>query len=394
MTNTSYITGLKCVKCGHEQTDMAARLRCATCNGYMQAAYDLDAARASLDREAVEGRRGGLWRFREMLPVRSEEHVVSLAEGGAPLIRSRRLGPLLGLKALYFKDLTRNPTGSFKDYSSSTSVSKAREVGVPGIVLVSAGNASASFAAYCSVAGIEFHAVTIPGSYPAMMVQNTIYGAINHAAQGTSVDAGRMGHALAEERGFMDGGMPANPYRVEGKKIIGYEIAESLGWTAPARIVCPTAGGTSILALHKAFSEMRALGWAEGMPALDCIQAESCQPVVRSWRTGEPQVGAEHPNSIAIGLMSANPEAGPQLVDIMRETGGLGATVSDDEIRSAQVTLAREEGLFVEPSSAASLAGLIKLRDTGRISDDEPVVLMLTGSGLKATATIAPYLGL
>lgn len=390
----SYITGLKCVKCGHEQSDMDKRLRCAVCNGYTLAAYDLDLARGSLDRKTVTDRRGGMWRFRELLPVRSQDNIVSIAEGGTPLLRSRSIGPRLGLANLYFKDLTRNPTGSFKDYSSSTSVSKAREVGVPGIVLVSAGNASASFAAYCSVAGIAFHAVTIPGSYPPMVVQNAIYGAISHAAQGTSVDAGRMGHALATEYGFMDGGMPANPYRVEGKKIIGYEIAEDLGWKAPARIVCPTAGGTSILALHKAFAEMQALGWLDGMPALDCIQAESCQPVVQSWSTGEPQIGAKYPNSIAIGLLSANPEAGPQLVEIMRETGGLGATVSDDEIRSAQLMLAREEGLFVEPSSAASLAGLIKLRDEGGTSDDGPVVLMLTGSGLKATAIIAPYLGL
>lgn len=391
---SSYISGLKCMKCGHEQTDMEARLRCAKCNGYTQAVYDLKVARGSLSRKVVSERQGGLWRFREMLPVRSSENIVSIAEGGAPLIRSRKIGKKLGIANLYFKDLTRNPTGSFKDYSSSTSVSKARELDVAGIVLVSAGNASSSFAAYCTMADIEFHAVTIPGSYPAMLVQNAIYCAINHAAQGTSVDAGRLGSMLAEEHGFMDGGMPANPYRVEGKKIIGYEIAENLGWKAPARIVCPTAGGTSILALHKAFTEMQALGWAEGMPALDCIQAESCQPVVQSWRSGEPIVGAKHPDSIAIGLLSANPEAGPQLVDVMRETGGLGMTVSDDEILDAQASLAREEGLFVEPSSAASLAGLIKLHRDGRIPDDGPVVLMLTGSGLKAAAAIAPRLGL
>ena len=388
----SFIIGLKCVRCGHEQNDMSRTMRCAGCGGYVQARYDLRAAAGALDRDAVSARRGGMWRFRELLPARDPESILSIGEGGTPLIASRRIGPELGLDNLHFKDLTRNPTGSFKDYSSSSSVSKAREIGVEGIVLVSAGNASGSFAAYCSVAGIPFHAVTLPGSYDAMRVQLAAYGAIAHKVDGNSVEAGKVAHRFAEELGLMDAAVPSNPYRVEGKKVIGYEIAEALGWQAPDRIVCPTAGGTSIMALYKGFSELMALGWVDRMPALDCIQTESCRPIVDAWRSGEPMKPAARPDSIAIGLLSANPEAGLFLVDIMRETGGVGAFVTDDEIREAQLALARKEGLLVEPSSAAALAGLVKLRAENRIGNEERVVLMLTGSGLKGTEVLAPYL--
>jgi threonine synthase len=332
----------------------------------------------------VAARHGGMWRYREFLPVREDDNIVSLGEGGTPLLRSRRIGPRLGLENLMFKDLTRNPTASFKDYSSSTSVSKAREIGAPGIVLMSAGNASSSFAAYCAAAGIPFHAIMLSNSYPGMVVQNLVYGSHAYRVEGTASDAGRVSARLAAENGWMDAGMPSNPYRVEGKKVIGFEIAESLGWRAPDRIVCPTAGGTSILALRKGFAELNAVGWVEGAPRLDCVQTTSCAPVVKAWASGGPIVPAARPDSIAIGLLAPNPEAGGLLVESMRTSGGEGITVTDAEIRAAQLALAREEGLFVEPSSAAALAGLIGLQERGAIGAGETIVLMLTGSGLKA----------
>ncbi|MCL4188107.1 MAG: threonine synthase [Rhodobacteraceae bacterium] len=388
----SFIRHLACMGCGHAQDDMSTALRCERCGHYMQARYDLDRAAGAIDRDAITASHGGLWRFRRLLPVRDTAAILSLAEGGTPLLPSRQIGASLGMRNLHFKDLSRNPTGSFKDYSASTCVSKARETAVRGIVLVSGGNGSSAFAAYCGVAGIPFHAVTLPGSYDAMRVQLAVYGAIDHRAEGTSVEAGRLARRLAEEHGLIDAGVPANPYRVEGKKVIGYEIAEALGWKAPDRIVCPTAGGTGIMALYKGFTELMALGWVDRMPALDCIQAESCRPIVDAWRTGEPMKGAERPDSIAVGLLSAKPEAGPHVVDIMRRTGGAGTIVSDDEIRAAQLQLARHEGLLVEPSSAAALAGLRRLRAEGRIAVDETVVLMLTGSGLKGTELLLPHL--
>jgi threonine synthase len=389
---SSFITGLRCMLCGHEQTDMSRRMRCDACGGYCQAVYDLAAARADLSRGSVAARRGGLWRFRELLPVRDEAHIVTLAEGGTPLLPSRRIGRRLGLRHLFFKDLTRNPTSSFKDYSSSTSISKAREIGIKDIVLMSAGNASSSFAAYCSLAGIRFHALMLSNSFEGMVIQNLVYGPDAAIVEGDSGQAGLIAADLAARHGWMNGGVPSNPYRVEGKKVIGFEIAEALDWAVPDRIICPTAGGTSIMALDKAFRELEALGWTDGSPKLDCIQSVNCPPVVDAWRTGEPIRPARDPQSVAIGLLAPNPEAGPLLVEIMRRTGGSGVTVDDDEIRAAQLELAREEGLFVEASSAAALAGLTRMVAQARVSPDERIVLMLTGAGLKSPEVVAPLL--
>ena len=388
----SYISGLRCMRCSHAQDDLSRRMRCERCGGYCQATYDLDAARRDLSPADFRHRQNGLWRFRELLPVREPANIVTLAEGGTPLLKSRRIGPAIGVPELYFKDLTRNPTYSFKDYSSSTSVSKAKEVGFEDIVLMSAGNASSSFAAYCAVAGIRFHALMLSNTFEAMLVQNLVYGPDAAMIDADSATAGRIAGDLAMKNGWMNGGVPSNPYRVEGKKAIGYEIAESLGWTAPGRIVCPTAGGTSIMALDKAFRELRQLGWVEGFPKLDCVQSDTCRPVVDAWRTDEQMKPAERPDSVAIGLLAPNPEAGPLLVSTMRRTGGAGVAVTDDEIRRAQLSLAQEEGLFVEASSAASLAGLRKMVASGTVTGDESVVLMLTGAGIKSPEVVAPLL--
>ena len=389
---TSFISGLRCMNCGHEQHDLSRRMRCERCDGYCQATYDLDAARRQLGPADFRHRQNGLWRFRELLPVRDDAHIVTLGEGGTPLLQSRRIGPALGLPELYFKDLTRNPTYSFKDYSSSTSVSKAKEIGIEDIVLMSAGNASSSFAAYCAVAGIRFHALMLSNTFEAMLVQNLVYGPDAAMIDADSATAGRIAGDLALKNGWMNGGVPSNPYRVEGKKAIGFEIAERLGWKAPGRIVCPTAGGTSIMALDKAFRELRELGWVEGFPKLDCVQSQTCRPIVDAWSTGERMKPAERPDSVAIGLLAPNPEAGPLLVSTMRRTGGAGVAVTDDEIRRAQLSLAQEEGLFVEASSAASLAGLRKMVAAGTITGDESVVLMLTGAGIKSPEVVAPLL--
>lgn len=382
---TTYATGLEAVD-GGETLALDSRVFRTPAGGFTEVAYDLERARAELDRDAVAARTGGLWRFRELLPIADGANVVSLGEGATPLLPSRSIGRELGLEALWFKDLTRNPTGSFKDYSASVSVSKARELGVEAMVLVSAGNASSAFAAYCTVAGIRFVALMMPGCYPSLITQNLAYGAEGWMVEGDTARAGELADRLTRKHGWMNGAVPANPYRVEGKKVIGYEIAEALGWQAPDRIVCPTAGGTSILALSKAFAELGALGWAPGVPKLDCVQAQSCQPVVGAWRTGSREiVTAQHPDSIAIGLLAAAPAAGPRLLDIMAATGGHGEAVGDDEIRDAQRALARGEGLYVEPSSAAALAGLRRMVAAGVVRRDERIVLMLTGSGLKSS---------
>jgi threonine synthase len=380
----SYATGLKALE-GDEVKDINSRDFLAADGGFTEAVYDLDKARRELDRDRIAARTNGLWRYRELLPVLDEANIITLREGNTPLLPSRGVGPELGLARLYCKDLTRNPTGSFKDYSASVSLSKAREVGVETVLLMSAGNASSAFAAYASLAGIEFVALMLPISYPAMVTQNLFYGARGYIVDADSGRAGALAGRLCRKHGWMNGGVPANPYRVEGKKIIGYEIAEQLGWRAPDHIVCPTAGGTSILSLRKAFAEMGALGWVEGMPRLHCIQTVSCAPIVDAWKAGRREIiPAARPDSIAIGLLAPAPSAGNRILSIMAETGGRGETVSDEEIRDAQRALARREGLYTEPSAAAALAGLRKLVADGTVQPDETVVLMITGSGLKS----------
>ena len=387
----AFVEGLVCRDCGSLQSDMERRFRCASCNGFLEARYDLTAIRRHLDRAALASRRGGVWRFRELLPVRDDSNIVSLKEGGTPLLRSRRIGPALGMTNLYFKDLTRNPTYSFKDYSSTVSISKAKEIGVPAMAVMSAGNGASSVSAYCAAAGIPFHAMMLPNAYEGMITQCMVYGANGYMLDGIGADVWPPVTKLIQERGWMDSGIPINPYRAEGKKIIGYEICEDLDWQAPDRIVCPTAGGASILGLTKAFGELKALGWIGAGAKLDCVQAESCAPVVEAWRSGGPIKPAANPKSIAIGLLAANPGAGRYLVDAIKASGGAGVTVSDDEIRTAQLSLARDEALYVEPSSAAALAGLRRLRSTGLIGDDERVVLLLTGAGIKATEIASAY---
>jgi threonine synthase len=387
----TFLVGLACLGCGAIQSDMERRFRCARCDGFLEARYDLAAARRALDRAALGRQRGGVWRFRALLPVRDEANVVSLMEGGTPLVPSRRIGPRLGLGRLFFKDLTRNPTYSFKDYSSTVTISKAREIAMPALAVMSAGNGASSVSAYCAAAGIPFYAMMLPNAYEGMITQCMIYGAHGVMLDGLGPEVWPPVTALIRDRGWMDTGVPINPYRAEGKKIIGYEICEALDWEAPDRIVCPTAGGASILGLSKAFAELAALGWTGAAPKLDCVQAESCAPVVEAWRSGGPIVPAASPRSIAIGLLAPNPGAGPRLVAAIQASGGQGVTVDDGAIRDAQLALAREEGLYVEPSSAAALAGLIKLRAAGLVGDAERVVLMLTGAGIKATEIAATY---
>ncbi|MBL8835166.1 MAG: threonine synthase [Alphaproteobacteria bacterium] len=387
----AFIEGLVCRECGALQSDMERQFRCTGCNGFLEARYDMAAIRRHLDRSTLAARRGGVWRFREVLPVRDDANIVSLKEGGTPLLRSRRIGRALGMANLYFKDLTRNPTYSFKDYSSTVSISKAKEIGVPALAVMSAGNGASSVSAYCAAAGIPFHAMMLPNAYEGMITQCMVYGANGYMLDGIGADVWPPVSKLIQERGWMDSGVPINPYRAEGKKIIGYEICEDLDWQAPDRIVCPTAGGASILGLTKAFSELKALAWIDGGAKLDCVQAESCAPVVEAWRSGGPIKPAQNPNSIAIGLLAANPGAGRYLVDAIRGSGGAGVTVNDQEIKAAQLSLAKDEALYVEPSSAAALAGLKRLREAGVVGDDERVVLLLTGAGIKASEIASSY---
>ncbi len=381
----SYLTHLECTACGDTfPADEPHRL-CASCGKVLYARYDLEAAGGALARDDLAGRPGDMWRYFELMPVRSPAGVISLGEGFTPLARADRLGGRVGCSNLLVKDEGVNPTSSFKARGLSAAVSKAVELGVTGFTIPSAGNAGGAVAAYAARAGVEAH-VFMPRDVPAANREEVeVAGARAVLVDGLISDAGKASRAAAEELGLFDVSTLQEPYRVEGKKTMGYEIAEQLGWDVPDAIVYPTGGGTGIVGIWKAFEEMEALGWLDGRrPRMYCVQAEGCAPIVRAFHEGadhaEPWVGAE---TIAAGLRVPGAIGDYLMLAVLRESGGGALTVTDDEMMASVREVAALEGLFMSPEGAATAAALPKLLADGSVSPDERVLLLNTGSGLK-----------
>ena len=381
----SHLTHLECTACGDIfPADELHRL-CASCGKVLYARYDLEAAGRALARDGLAGRPGNMWRYFELMPVRSPAAVISLGEGFTPMARADRLGARLGCADLLIKDEGVNPTASFKARGLSAAVSKAVELGATGFTIPSAGNAGGAVAAYAARAGVEAH-VFMPRDVPAANREEVeVAGARVVLVDGLISDAGRASRAAAEELGLFDVSTLQEPYRAEGKKTMGYEIAEQLGWEVPDAIVYPTGGGTGIVGIWKAFEEMEALGWLDGRrPRMYCVQAEGCAPIVRAFHAGddhaEPWVGAE---TIAAGLRVPGAIGDYLMLAALRESGGGALTVSDDEMMASLREVAGLEGMFMSPEGAATAAALPKLLADGSVSPDERILLLNTGSGLK-----------
>ena len=381
----SYLTHLECTACGDTFSADELHRLCASCGKVLYARYDLDAAGRALTRDDLAHRRGDMWRYFELMPVRDAGNVVSLGEGHTPMLQAERLGARLGFSDLLIKDEGVNPTSSFKARGLSAAVSKAVELGVKGFTIPSAGNAGGAVAAYAARAGVEAH-VYMPKDVPtANREEVEVAGARVVLVDGLISDAGKASRAAAEELGLFDVSTLQEPYRAEGKKTMGYEIAEQLGWSAPAAIVYPTGGGTGIVGIWKAFEEMEHLGWPAGRrPRMYCVQAEGCAPIVRAFHEGadhaEPWVGAE---TIAAGLRVPGAIGDYLVLAALRESGGGALTVTDDEMMASVREVAALEGLFMSPEGAATAAALPKLLADGAVSPDERVLLLNTGSGLK-----------
>lgn len=389
-----FLVGLACTGCGQTVDDMkAVRLECPRCGQFLEARYDLAAARREIDRDRLLEAPGGIWRLAPVLPVRNPEQVVTLMEGGTPLLPLQRWGARHGLTKLYAKDETRNPTGSFKDRGASVTISKCREVGIKSLVISSSGNASAAFSAYAAVGERTLYALIRPQTGKVLAAQNLIYGARTLRVRGTNREANRLASQLCQERGWFECTTPRNLYRIEGKKTIGYEVAQQLGWESPRWIVCPTGGGTNALALWKAFCEMKEMGWITNLPSLVVIQPEGCAPIVRAHREKAPVRPWDSPSTFADGLAVLSPGGGDAVLRAVDASGGLAETVSDEEIAAAERSLASLEGLFVQPASAASLAGLAKLVRTGVVAAGDRVVCVLTGTGKNAPDVAAEIAG-
>ncbi|HSF83773.1 MAG TPA: threonine synthase [Anaerolineales bacterium] len=382
----SYLQDLVCSDCERVFDAHVVQTFCPDCQAPLLARYDLDRARRELDRDVLRQRSVGMWRWHELLPVYNEKNMVYLGEGDTPLLHMQRLGRELGLSRLYVKDESLNPTGSFKARGLSAAISKAKELEIQKVIIPTAGNAGGAMAAYAARAGLEA-CIFMPKDTPhANIEESRITGATVKLVDGLISEAAGMAGEKARLEGWFDVSTFKEPYRAEGKKVMGYELAEEFGWELPEVIIYPTGGGTGLVGMWKAFAELEALGWLENTarPRMVAVQAEGCAPVIRAFEAGAPfsdfWLGAQ---TIASGLRVPKSFADQLILRDLRESHGNAVAVSDQEILAAQRRLAVREGVFAAPEGAATLAGLIKLVERGWLHSDERVVLFNTGTGLK-----------
>ena len=385
MSSFSYLDHLECSSCGANYGHTALLRTCPQCGDALLARYDLARLHAEVDRKAIEGRSGSMWAFAELLPVQEPSNVLTLGEGGTPLLAAQTLGRALGMRDLLIKDEGLNPTGTFKARGLSAAVSRARELGATRIACPSAGNAAGAAAAYAARGGMEAH-VFMPKMAPeANRSESTIMGSRLTLVDGLIGDAGRLSREVAAQEGLFDISTMQEPYRVEGKKTMALELAAQLGWRMPSAILYPTGGGTGIVGMWKGFLELRELGWVQGdLPRFICVQAEGCQPLVRAFHSGaETAEPWQEPDTVAHGLQVPHPFAHRLILRILRETGGTAVAVSDAEMLEAVGEMASSEGVFPCPEGAATLAALKRLVADGDLDPDATTVLLNTGTGYK-----------
>src|SRR5438874_2635754 len=373
-----------CPRCDH-RFPLSRLLNLCTCGSPLLVRYDLKKASANFSISSLQGRVSSLWRYRELLPLRDDANLVSLGEGFTPLLPAKSLAGELGLKGIWIKDEAQNPTGSFKDRGLSLAISGAKELGVKKAAIPSAGNAGGSLAAYAARAGIEAH-VFMPRDTPiANQIEVQQYGARLTLVDGLINDCGRIINERKTAEGWFDISTLKEPYRVEGKKTMGYEIAEQLNWTLPDVIIYPTGGGTGLIGMWKAFQEMEELGWiGSKRPRMVSVQASGCAPIVKAFgegrETAEPWQNAK---TVASGLRVPQAVADFLMLRALRESNGTALSVSDEEMIAEIPRLGRAEGIFFCPEGAACAAALRRLMQNGWVKPTDEVALFNTASGLK-----------
>jgi threonine synthase len=355
------------------------------------ARYDIEQAGRTLTREALATRPATLWRYHEMLPVRDPGRVVTLGEGMTPLLPLPRYGARIGVPGLLMKDEGLVPTGSFKARGAAVGVSRAAELGVTGVAMPTNGNAGAAWATYAARAGLTC-LIAMPAGAPAITRTECVAtGAELYLVDGLIGDAGKLINAAVRERtGYQEVSTLKEPYRLEGKKTMGYEIVEQLGWRVPDVILYPTGGGVGLIGIYKALRELQELGWiGADLPRLVAVQAEGCAPVVAAFEEGadvsRPFPGA---HTVAFGINVPKALGDFLVLDAVRATEGTAVAVSDEALLAEQLLLARDEGTFVCPEAAACLAAARQLREGGFIAGTDRVVVLNTGTGLKYPETI------
>ncbi len=380
----SYLVDLICTKTA--QSYPADQLQNLSDEGApLFARYDLDGVREAVDRDALAHREPTMWRYGEVLPVVDPRFRVSLGEGYTPLLQTRALGDRMGVPHLLVKDEGTNPTGSFKARGMSAAVSRAAELGARDLAIPSAGNAGGATAAYAARAGLKAH-IFMPEDVPiANLVESRVLGADVQLVDGLISDCGRIVAERKEAEGWFDVSTLKEPYRVEGKKTMGYELAEQMEWELPDVIVYPTGGGTGLIGMWKAFAEMEALGWiGSHRPRMVSVQAEGCAPIVRAYEAGSDHAEPwENAHTVAAGLRVPGAVGDFLILKAIRDSGGCAVAVSDEDLMSAVTEMAAYTGIFPAPEGGATLACLKSLVATGFVTKGDRVVLFNTGTGLK-----------
>jgi threonine synthase len=384
-----FVTHLKCSKCRLTYESEQIMQLC-TCGGPLLVCYDLDRVKGAVSKEVLGTREPTLWRYREWLPIRQDENIVSLGEPMTPVIPLRKLGLELGIPHLYMKDEGLLPTGTFKARGATVGASRARELGVQVLAMPTNGNAGAAWAAYCQAAEIRA-VVVMPTDSPTINQKEcTITGASLYLVNGGIGDAGQLVTRAVEEFGWYNASTLREPYRIEGKKTMGLELLEQFNWQPPDVIVYPTGGGVGIIGIYKALQELQTMEWiGEKLPRLVAVQSTGCAPIVKAWKNQQKESQFwENAHTIAFGLTVPHALGDFLVLEAIHETNGCAVAVSDEEILEAQRLLARREGPFICPEGAATLSAAMRLTEEGWINSRERVLLLNTGAGLKYPETV------
>jgi threonine synthase len=385
----SYITSLKCRECGQDYPISPLHV-CEMCFGPLEVNYDYARIKAALSRSIIERRPHNLWRYRELLPVESEPEI-GTNSGFTPLVKAERLGAELGVRHLYIKDDTVNhPTLSYKDRVVSVAITKAREFGFKTVSCASTGNLATAVAAHAARAGLNCVIFMPEGVETGKIVGSTIYGAQVITIRGNYDDVNRLCSEIADKYGWAFVNINLRPYYTEGAKTFGFEVAEQLGWRLPNHIVVPTAGGTILPKVAKAFKELKEVGLLrdDGCKVY-CAQAAGSAPVIHALHKGTDLITPVKPDTIAKSIAIGNPADGFYVLRAVRESGGWGEAATDAEIIDAIKLLARTEGIFAEPAGGTTLAVTIKLIAQKRIAPEDTVVVSITGNGYKTIEAVA-----
>jgi threonine synthase len=382
----SFFNRLVCSSCNRSFPLDQPVTYCTDCQAPLLAQYDLEAARASLDRDGLRSQPRGMWRWHALLPVQQAHNIVTLGEGDVPLLRLERVAAGLGLGHVYVKDESQNPTATFKARGLAAAISRAKELGISRVIIPTAGNAGGAMAAYAARAGMRACIYMPEDTPPANIAESRACGAEVQLVPGLISDAARLAAQKAAPEGWFDLSTFKEPYRTEGKKIMGYELAEAFGWRLPDVIIYPTGGGTGLVGMWKAFDELRQLGWLESdrMPRMVAVQAAGCAPVVRAFQAGAEKCEFwQNAATVASGLRVPRSFADRLILQALYASRGTALAIEDEVILQAQAELASREGIFAAPEGAATLAALQALSRDGWLQPDERIVLFNTGSGLK-----------